>query len=74
MFGCPGGPAVENMPVSAGDTGLISEPGRSHMLRSNQACVMYNYGSLHLKPMLCTVREATAIRSSTEGSPLLTTT
>ena len=31
----PGGPVVKNLPASEGDTGLISGPGRSHMLRSN---------------------------------------
>ena len=27
----PGGPMVKNLPANAGDTGLISGPGRSHM-------------------------------------------
>ena len=27
----PGGPGVKNLPASAGDTGLIPDPGRSHM-------------------------------------------
>ena len=31
----PGGTVVKNLPVNAGDTGLIPGPGRSHMLRSN---------------------------------------
>ena len=33
--GFPGGSVVENLPANAGDTGLISGPGRSHMLWSN---------------------------------------
>ena len=31
----PGGSVVKNPPTSAGDTGLIPGPGRSHMPRSN---------------------------------------
>ena len=31
----PGGVLVKNLPVNAGDTGLIPGPGRSHMPRSN---------------------------------------
>ena len=31
----PGGTVVKNPPANAGDTGLIPEPGGSHMLRSN---------------------------------------
>ena len=31
----PGGSAVKNPPANAGDTGSITGPGRSHMLRSN---------------------------------------
>ena len=31
----PGGAAVKNLPTKAGDTGLITGPGRSHMLQSN---------------------------------------
>ena len=33
----PGGPAVKNPPVNAGDTGMIPGPGRSHMPQSNRA-------------------------------------
>lgn len=32
---CPGGPAVKNLPVNEGDTGLISGLGRSYMPHSN---------------------------------------
>ena len=31
----PGGAVVKNLPVNAGDTGLIPGPGRSHMLWRN---------------------------------------
>ena len=31
----PDGPVVKNPPVSAGDTGLIPGPGRSHMPLGN---------------------------------------
>ena len=32
--GFPGGTVVKNLPANAGDMGLISGPGRSHMLWS----------------------------------------
>ena len=32
-------PVVKNPPANAGDMGLIPGPGRSHMPRSNEACV-----------------------------------
>ena len=34
-----GGSVVKNPPVTAGDTGSIPDPGRSHTLQSNQASV-----------------------------------
>ena len=33
----PGGAVVKNPPANAGDTGSSPGPGRSHMLRSNEA-------------------------------------
>ena len=33
--GLPGGPVVKHLPPTAKDTGLISGPGRFHMLRGN---------------------------------------
>ena len=33
--GFPGGSVVKNPPANAGDTGLIPDPGRSHMLQSD---------------------------------------
>ena len=33
----PSGPTVKSLPVNARDTGSIPSPGRSHMLRSNEA-------------------------------------
>ena len=37
VTGFPGGAVVKNPPANAGDTGSSPGPGRSHMLRSNQA-------------------------------------
>ena len=34
-WGFPGGTVVKNLPASAGNTGAIPGPRRSHMLRSN---------------------------------------
>ena len=33
--GFPGGSVIKNLPATAGDTGSIPKPGRSHMLWSN---------------------------------------
>ena len=33
--GFPGGLVVKNLPANAGDTGLMPDPGRFHMLQSN---------------------------------------
>lgn len=33
----PGGPVVENLPVNAGDVGLILALGRSHMPQGTKA-------------------------------------
>ena len=35
----PEGLVVKNLPANAGDTGSISDPGRYHMPRGNEACV-----------------------------------
>ena len=37
LTGFPGGAVVRNLPANAGDTGLCTGPGRSHMPRSDQA-------------------------------------
>ena len=37
--GFPGGLVVKNLSANGGDVGLIPGLGRSHMLRSNEACV-----------------------------------
>ena len=37
--GFPGDSVVKNLPAKAGDTGLIPDPGRSHMPQSNEAHV-----------------------------------
>ena len=34
-LGLPGGPVVKNLPVNAGDMGLIPGLGRSHMPQGN---------------------------------------
>jgi len=34
-LGFPGGSVVKNLPVNAGDTSSIPDPGRSHMSQSN---------------------------------------
>ena len=36
--GFPGGSVVKNPPANAGDTSLLPDLGRSHMLQSNSAC------------------------------------
>ena len=38
LGGFPDGSPVKNLPANAGDTGLIPGWGRSHVLRSNEAC------------------------------------
>jgi len=43
---------VKNPPASAGDTGSIPGPGRSHMPRSNQARVPQLLSQHTLEPML----------------------
>ena len=35
FWGFPGGSLVKNLSANAGDMGLISDPGRSHMPWSN---------------------------------------
>ena len=35
ILGFPGGSVEKNLPANAGDTGLIPDPGRSHMPQSN---------------------------------------
>ena len=38
MWHFPGGPVVKNLPASAGDTGLISAPGRSCVPQGKPVC------------------------------------
>ena len=38
-WGCPGDSMVKDFPDSAGDTGLIPDPGKSHRPCSNQSRV-----------------------------------
>jgi len=37
--GFPGGSVVKNPPANAGDVGSVPDPGGSHVLQSNYACV-----------------------------------
>ena len=53
MQGFPGGLVVWNPPVKEGDTGLISDPGRSHMSRTTQAPIHHNYWACALKSRSC---------------------
>ena len=84
-LGFPGGRVVKNSPANAGDTGLLSGPGRCHMPGSNWAC-MHNYWASALEPKChnfwsplfknscSTTREVTAIGSphtARKSSPYL---
>ena len=51
--GFPGGSVVKNPPASAGDMGSILDPGRSHMLQSNQAGVPQLLSLYTLEPVPC---------------------
>ena len=50
----PSGTALKNLPANAGDMGSIPGPGRSHMTRSNYACVpqLLSLSSRDHKPQL----------------------
>ena len=50
-LGFPGGSVVKNLLVSAGDTGLIPDPGRSHMPRSTNPR-SHSYLACALEPQL----------------------
>ena len=47
----PGGAVVKNLPAKAGNTGSIPDPGRFHMLWSNQASVSKLLKPMHLEPV-----------------------
>ena len=58
-LGFPGGAVVKNPPASAGDTGPIPSPGRSHMPRAPQLLSLRSGARepqllkpAHLEPML----------------------
>ena len=34
-WNCPGSPVVKNLLVNTGDTGVIPDPGRGHMVQGN---------------------------------------
>ena len=65
--GCPGGWVVKNPPANAGNTGLIPDPGGSHVPRSIWACIPQllslcsragncNWSLWALEPVLCNKR------------------
>ena len=66
--GFPGGLVVKSPPANAGDTGLIPDPGRSHMPQHSEACapqllswccrahVLQLLKPTCLEPMLCNKR------------------
>ena len=56
-----GGPLVKNPPVNAGNTGSVSGPGRSHMLRVSWARVPQLLSPHAYSP--CPAREASAMRN-----------
>ena len=59
--GFPGGAVVKNLPANAGDTGSSPGPGRSHMPRSNKACVpqLLSLCSRAREPQLLSLRATT---------------
>ena len=65
-LGLLGGSVVKNSPANAGDTGLIPGPGRSYMLRSNQACVPQLLN-------LCSRTRVTTSEASAPNSPCCAT-
>ena len=48
----PGSPVDKNPPANAGDTSLISDTGRSHMLQGNQARAPQLLKPTRLEPVL----------------------
>ena len=57
----PGGSVVKNPPANAGDMGSSPGPGRSHMLRSNEARVLQllSLSSRARRPQLLSLRATT---------------
>ena len=57
----PGGAVVKNPPANAEDTGSIPGPGRSHTLRSNEACApqLLSLRSRTYEPQLLSLRATT---------------
>ena len=41
---------VKNLPANAGDTGLIPDPGRSHMPKGSKAHACHDYEPVLLSP------------------------
>ena len=47
---------VENLPPNVGDTGLLSGPGRFHVLQGNQARAPQILTATYPEPVLCDMR------------------
>ena len=86
IWGCSNGSRVKNLPVIVGDTGLISDPERFHILGSDLAHVPQLFSCnywVHMpqlqkptevgfqKPLCsCSTREATTMRSQWKAHEL----
>ena len=68
LEGFPGGTVVENLPASAGDTGLSPGLGRSHMLQSSWAREPQLL-SLRVWSLCSATREATIVRGHNSERP-----
>ena len=67
-----GGPVVESLPVSAGDTGSISGLGKYHLPRSNQACgPLLNQGSRASEPQLLSQHSTQQLLKPEHVEPVL---
>ena len=62
--GFPGDSVVKNLPASAGDTDSISDPGRSHVPRSNSAhaLLLLSLGARTTEPTCCSCLSPHALR------------
>ena len=51
IWGFPGGSVAKNLPTNVGDKSLIPDPGRSHMLWSDQVLQLLSPTGQLLKPV-----------------------
>ena len=58
LSGFPGGSVVKNLPASAGDTGLIPDPGGSHGMQATKP-MSHSYPVCALEPGTCNYRAHT---------------